>query len=719
MSGQSGNIIFDISAVGIVVGVFLVMFSIYMYRTTYPPLGYWKKSILASLRMLGFISLLVFIADPAIIHFYSENRRPVIPVLIDISRSMEINDQNGKSRYESALDVLQTIRSVFKDADVEVAGFSASTGRVLFDKDMIPGPSGEGSDIVETLEWAQSRFLGENVSSMVLLSDGRITDWKTPGDAEYPTPVFVIGFGDTAEVLDLRIDELVYESIVYTGTANEIECILGCSGFSGDKIEIELLEDGNAVTSVSVDGENGAGEIHVSLMYNPESEGDKLISVRIKPLSGESRIENNNALARMTVRKDKTRILYIDRSPDWNLPFIRTLVERSERLEMVAVVWSPARKYHFLEDRRTFDGVSDLSRYDLLIVGEGRDLFEPQVFAAEIDRFVRSGGGVLFLGSEHSVQGSRNISPGLRLLMPFKTKGIPRIETGEFPLDTSGGLTFSRIFSLVNSVTEIENLPPFTAMISGLEIDSASEAALMVGRHGRPIPALALKRVGDGVVASFSVFPLWQWKLAGENGARAYETLFSSLIEYLAIEKDDLPLRIQPGRPVYRAGEKVDLSLITTRSAEMGDIRGELFSVGSGDSMPVEVFLFGRSEGMGRPQEVTIGPLPSGEYRVRARGHSRIGESLQGEMVFHVEPVSIEYLRTSRDQNTLKAIASLSGGRMLEADDAFRLNTIMTVSDDTVERSEVKPVSSKLILFMITLLLFGAEWVARKVWGLI
>ncbi|MCK4537433.1 MAG: hypothetical protein KAV42_01420 [Candidatus Krumholzibacteria bacterium] len=719
MSGQFGNIIFDLSPAGITVGVILVLFSIYMYRSTYPPLGYGKKSILATLRILGFISLLVFIADPAIMHFYSEHRRPVIPVLIDISRSMEISDQNGRSRHESAIAVLRTIQSVFEDADLEVVGFSASTGRVSIDKDVFPDPSGEGSDIVETLEWAQSRFLGENVSGLVLLSDGRITDWKTPGDARYPAPVFVIGFGDTAEALDLRIDELVYESTIYTGTVNEIECILGCSGFPGGRIEIELLEDGNTVASASVDGKRGSGEIHATLMYKPGSEGDRLLSVRIKPLPGESIIENNNAVARMTVRKDKTRILYIDRMPDWNLPFIRTLVDRSERLEMAAVVWSPSRDYHFLSDRSAFDDTSDLSRYDLLIMGEGRDLFESQVFVGEVDRFVRSGGGVIFLGSEHSIQTSRNVLPELRQLLPFKVEGVTRIETGEFSLDASGSLSFSRIFSLIRSVAEIEALPPFTAMITGLEIDSASEAALTVDRTGRPVPALALKRVGEGVVASFSVFPLWQWKLAGENGARAYETLFSSLIEYLAIEKDLLPLRIQPGRPVYRAGEKIDLSLITTRVVEVGDVRGELFSIGSADSVPVETFLFGRSEGTGRPREAVIGPLPSGDYRVRARGISHIGESFQGETDFHVEPVSIEYLRTSRDQNTLKAIATLSGGRLLEGRDAGRLNTIMKVSADTVERSEVKPVSSKLILFMITLLLFSAEWAARKIWGLI
>ena len=149
MSGQYGNIIFDLSPLGIALGVILIIFSIYMYRTTYPPLGNWKKSILVLLRVLGFISLLVFIADPAIIHLYSENRRPVIPVLIDISKSMEINDQNGKSRYESALDAVQTIRTVFRDVDVDVTGFSASTGRIKVDREKVPGPIGEGSDIVK------------------------------------------------------------------------------------------------------------------------------------------------------------------------------------------------------------------------------------------------------------------------------------------------------------------------------------------------------------------------------------------------------------------------------------------------------------------------------------------------------------------------------------------------------------------------------------------
>jgi uncharacterized membrane protein len=707
----------------IFVAVALIIFALFAYRRTYPPISFRRRAFLAAMRIGAFILLGLLLVNPAVVSTKVEIKRPLVLVLLDHSRSMGVLNSSGKTRLDDALDGAATLRRSLDgaEADVEVVPFAGSISSLPMRGDSAVEADGEGTDVWGALEAAGRRYRSRNLAATILLTDGRITRGMVASSENVATPVFAIGFGDTLAKADVSITEVVADRLAYRGTKVPVEAVIRASGFRGKTLDVSLLEGGKVKDAVSVSVKRDEEIMSVPLGYTANAEGEHRLSVEAMPLAGEERGDNNLETFRLDVLKDKVRILYIDQFPDWNMTFVRDLVKRSKRLEIEAVSWVANKGFMLIPEGKpwTFPaGAAGLESYDLIIISDDAKLFNARPSAETLDAFVESGGSVLFLADENCPLAREGSFEILAPLLPVRRLRSPRVEYAEGTVRLSAQAFNDPVASMLAD-GGVEGMPPLSGRIAGIVASYGARVPLSIEDRGGSMPFLALARRGKGLTCAVLGFPLWRWRLAGESGQRIYESFLGGIVQYLAGGAGTPVLAVDADRTVYRSGDRVRLTVNIGERRPPKGIHGEVHERVGGHDRTVSSVIFepdSRRKGCYRAE---LDPLPPGEYSIDASEITEDSNGMSGTTSFSVDPVSVEFLDTSRDAAALAQIARITGGEYLEGSQIGALASRLHLKEQRVERRQAHGIRGEIVVFFGIVALLGTEWTFRKAWGLV
>lgn len=698
----------------IAAGVILVLYALWAYRRTLPPLPFSRRAALAALRVTGFVLLVFFALDPSIMTRSESSRLPVVPVLVDVSRSMSIDDSGGGRRIDTAVRAAGRIAGALDGARVVILPFAAGLDGAPVSVDSIPPADREGTDIYGAVTGAERRYADDNLAGLIVISDGRITRGMKGMRSSVRVPVFVVAVGDTTEGVDLSVARVEYERTVFTGTRERVRAVIRYSYAGGSPVTVELVEGGRVLDSFTTGALEGSGLAETQLKYVPSVEGIHSMEVRVSQVEGEVSEGNNREMFRVNALKDRVRILFLDGSPDWNMTFLRRICEGTKRLRLETVVQAPGGGYRIPGGGSwEFPGTSEgLSIYDLVILGGGR--FPSTGEAEALRGYVSAGGAVLFIASERSPLMSSGALTLLRSVLPVTASGTPRIATGDLSVvpGPAGDTPW------LPDMRGADGLPPLSGAIEGLVPTAGARVPLLTAGSGQDRPFLVTEQKGRGMSAVMLGFPVWRWKLAGEEGAGAYDGLFGGLIQYLAEGRNAPAIDIQTDRTAYRTGETPRITVFPSTGRAGENIRGEVVE-SDGDGVPVVTFIPEPDPDDPGAWTAVLGALPPGDYTVKVMAGSGESAAAEGNASFAVEPLSIEMLRTSGDAALLGRIAAASGGAVTGPREAGRLAALIDLNDDTVVSTSVRKIRGKLWFFAAIILVFAAEWLLRKIFGLV
>ena len=713
------QLIIDLDIWKVLLGFFLILFSFFVYRRSFPPLGAGRRFALAALRGGAFALLVLFMLDPALVLTSPESVDPFVIALVDVSKSMSVSDIGGGTRLGEALrgvEILRASLGKYRGVDFRTIPFSSGLHPEIIDVAGISEAVGDGTDIAGSLRDAEAMFRNRNLRGIVLFTDGRITRGMTRFAAAPSIPVFSIGVGDTLERPDISIVELSFDRVAYTGSRASVVASLEAPGFTEREIEVSLYEGDALLDRETVTAGSGPAAFDVTLRYTPVREGEHELRVEATPVEGEERFENNTEPFRIRVLKESLRVLYIDQHADWNFTFLRRIADESERIELDAVTAFPGRGFALMPGGERFDlpaRAADLKRYDLLIVSDDRVFLTDPHNMSVVAEYIEGGGNLLLLADEHSPLIGADLPEGLLPVIPV---GRRHIISGEFDIGIAAS---DAIHPLAIAFEGMQSPPPIPARVAGFEAAGAAHVPLeMSDRRGR-YPFLALQRSGEGVTAVLLGFPLWHWMLTDGEDVNAYEILFSALIPYLADGSRGPSLTVKMSRTVYRAGEPVAVTAYAREGRAAMDFRGEVRMADGGEDRLTKTFLF-EPDIMGRGYARTeIGTLEPGSYIVTVTETRPGGATVTGTAEFGVQGLSTEFLKTSRDMAFLRYLADLSGGIAFELEDVAALPGALDLKEVVRERKETMEFRSSPLFLLATILLLSVEWLLRKLWGLI
>ncbi|UCE03945.1 MAG: hypothetical protein JSW67_07150 [Candidatus Latescibacterota bacterium] len=706
------------------------------YHRTTPPLDRRERLPYIVLRSLAFLALLIILASPVLNRIRNEPQRAHVALLVDESASMSTADTPGSgdavARSQQAREAVRAVAEELSDADValDVIPFATEAEPTLEADSWLDAQrdaTGAGTDVIGALRQAADRLAGQNLQSIVLVSDGRPTRGGLDAGelAALGRPVYVIGLGDTLAPRDLAIDRCDYAPIAYVESETAIQVRIENSGFRGRSTRLRLLEGERELFGRDLSFEQEHGRTQVEIPLELKQPGRKRLRLLLEPLDEEVTERNNAREIRIEVLKSRLRLLFVAARPDWDVAFMARTLRDDPNVDLTLVHQNESKSWIHAGTPYTLPrGLRALSEFDLFVLGAPGDA--PRELYEGILQAVERGRGLLVLAGRESIYTSTAAFDALAPALPVQRSRArpPRYRVHDVRLTPQGRLhpASAPLAEVADARNVLDGVPPLLARHTDVRA-KPGVLTLLASDTAQPQPVLVVGRFGNGHTAAFTGFPVWRWGFTALEPARnANVEFFGHLVRWLTQPRDVDRVQVTVSKPVYEGGEPVEFAAQVLdpqfEPQEDAEVRLEVRSSDAGRSTAATLLLERRA---GKPGEYA-GALPGlgpGEYSAEAVAKRAGSEVGRDTTEFTVESYSVEFANTSQDVGFLRELALRTGGRYVGIDGARAVAAELPRSPQPVLLHSEIEVWNTTPLFIVFVLLLSAEWLLRKRRGLL
>src|SRR5262249_59368041 len=202
-----------------------------------------------------------------------------VAILADDSRSMQLNDENNRTRIEALKELLNPNGKFARGLDdkfkVNLYGFSTTSTRIKDATEL--KAEGPATDLVNAFRESVKDSTAAATSAIVLISDGGS---NTPKDLSAELrelrarniPVFTVGVGNPDRFKDAEAVRVTTPRRVLLGSAVSADVLVRLSGYGNSKIVLSVNEDGRSLKTQSFDlkGNSAGSEAqNVTIEFTP------------------------------------------------------------------------------------------------------------------------------------------------------------------------------------------------------------------------------------------------------------------------------------------------------------------------------------------------------------------------------------------------------------------------------------------------------------------
>ena len=715
------------------------------YRRPLAPLSNTQRAVLVALRAAALVVLLLVLFRPVALLPPAGDRDQVVPVLVDVSRSMRVADADGSTRIARAAallryDLLPLLSQQFRtellsvgDA-VEAASLDGLMARA------------NQSDLSGALVSVRERFRGQRVAGVVMLSDGGDTSAPAapgrPADAVSPWPVFAIGVGSVSGLRDREVLGIVAGEQRLEDASVDLQVSAVSSGFGRDPFQVRVLSGGKLLESRRMVPSADGSPIEQRFTVFPDPRQPTVYTVEIAAADGEAVTENNTRSVMVSPAGRKRRLLVIEGAPGFEHTFVRRAWAADPGLEVDSVV----RKGRDVNGSDTFliqaEGSraatltagfpprrEDLYSYDAVILSnvEGA-AFTRDRWTMLSDFVSERGGGLLVTGGRSFAQRGLVGTP-LEAVLPVELDerrgGTSRGVAGERgPANgivvTPEGETHPIMRLGASGEDTRRKWAALPALATAAPLGSARPGAVVLAAAsasgGAMFPIVAVQQYGRGRSMVFGGEASWRWRMMAASTDRSHEFFWRQTARWLAESSPDPVAISAPDAPQPGDSVAIDVDARDAAFAPVADaVVNATVERPGGDRQPL---TFRRVVSPAGRFTSTFRPERAGLYHVRAEA-ARAGSPLGGsDRWIYVGGGDREFGDPRLNEGFLRRAARESGGRYVRASDAARLMAWL----QEAARQNTAPVPADLwdkpwVLGVLVLLL-SVEWGLRRRWGL-
>ena len=152
------------------------------YRRPLSPLTRVQRGALVCLRTLVLALLILLLFRPIVLLPPSGPRNAVVPILVDVSRSMRLSDADGQSRLARATTILKSdlLPALAPNFATELYGVGETLAPATVDQ---LAAGARRTDLSGALAAVRERHRGQRLAGIILLSDGGDTGSGGSGGA--------------------------------------------------------------------------------------------------------------------------------------------------------------------------------------------------------------------------------------------------------------------------------------------------------------------------------------------------------------------------------------------------------------------------------------------------------------------------------------------------------------------------------------------------------
>jgi uncharacterized membrane protein len=701
------------------------------------------RSVMAGLRVALLAVLLFCMLQPSLILSTVVPQQNFLGILVDDSRSMRIPNAQGSPRSSFIADAFtpgesELLQALADRFTLRFFRFSSAASRIDGPGEL--GFDGTHTDVSAALDAAREELAGVPLSGLVLVTDGADNGSRPLTEALVPlqaagVPVFTVGLGEETLEPDIEVGRVELPRAILEGSTLLVDVVVTQVGFGRRTVPL-IVEDQERIlaeeeVSLGPDGEPVVARVRFQL----DQAGAHRVRFSIPIQSGE-RVDRNNAReVQIEVRGAREKILYFEGEPRFEVKFMRRAVHDDDNLQLVVLQRTAESKFLRLDVDSAEELAAgfprtreELYRYRALVLGSVEASFFTHDQLQMIADFVSErGGGLLMLGGRSAfAEGGwagtpvEEVLPVVLIDAPPDPSFLAEVRVTPTP---AGAAHAAVQLGETNEETQAkwETLPPVTVVNAVTEVRPGATTLLAGAGEGLPGPqvVLAHQRYGRGKALAFTAQDSWIWQMHADVPADdlSHETFWQQLLRWLV---DDVPEavaatleqehveRLETVRLVATVG---DSTYIEVNDAEV--VARITSPTGVVTELPMEWTVERDGE-----YAVDILPGEAGEHEVEVSA-TRDGQTLGADMTYlQVAPSDEEYFGAGRRTQLLSRIAQETGGQSYTPETVTTLPEDITVSGAGVTLVEERDLWDMPALFLLMMLLMGAEWGYRRVRGL-
>ena len=697
---------------------------------------------LAAIRFAILTIILVCLFRPLLVVRAASPQQNFLGVLIDDSRSMQIADVDGQPRAnyvkaEFGSNTRGLLQSLSNRFTVRTFRFSNAATRTTQESDLTF--NGSQSRLGAALSGVRQELAGLPVAGLVMVTDGADTADAALGEAllalkAESLPVFTVGVGQETLSKDIQVGRVATPKTALKGTTLMVDVVLSQSGFDGQKVTLDVEDEGTLVSTQEISLPAAGTPASVPVRFTVNEAGPRVLRFRVSPQAGELVTENNAREALIDVRDRKEKILYFEGEPRFEYKFIRRAIPEDDNVIITSLIRTADNKYM----RQGVDGPEELVAgfpktreelfsYRAMIIGslEAAALTGDQL--RMIAEFVdRRGGGLLMLGGPRSFAEGGYVGTAVADVLPVvldrgnvQPKGtVSRMNAK--PTRAGLATAVTQLAATEAASTEKWNSLPVITTVNRITAVKPGATVLLTGtdenRAERPL--LAYQRYGRGKSFAFLPQDSWMWQMHATIAVDdlTHENFWRQLLRWLVegvpdqVEPSFTSERVEPGEAAQLIANVVDPSFV-----ELNDASVMVTVTGPGSTV-IDVPMAWDGEQPGE-YSAAIPTKAQGWYEARleaTRGGKSVGSAVTH---FRVAPGDAEYFDATMHAGTLRRISEETGGRFYEADNTASLADDLRYTGRGVTTVEEHDLWHMPIVLMLLVGLLCAEWGYRRAVG--
>ncbi len=416
-----------------------------------------------ALKALCFAAILVALAEPRLNVFET---KVAVAVLVDTSASVTPADLERASRLAAQL------ASERGRHWMRVIPFARSTRPLSRNEDQKPwkflptaGENGRATDLEAAIREAAAALPAGMVPRIVLISDGRQNKGSVARAAwqaqQLGIPIDTYPLAGRPQPA-MRLESVSLPSIAFTGEPFPIDAVVSTP--KAGPAEVELAAEGRTLGKSQVQLAAGENSLRLHASLNTPGALDLAISVRGES-AGQGEVHFDQAV---TLRRP--RVLYVSGDAPGANSHLSSTLEAAQ----------------FSVDRAEAFSAGNLADYQLIIFDNWDLESIPAARKAELETYVKQGGGVLVIGGERNVyaEDKAKVEDALDRALPAKL-APPRSPEGTavvLIIDKSSSMEGRKIeLARLAAIGVVDNLRPID-LVGVLIFDNSFQWAVPLRR---------------------------------------------------------------------------------------------------------------------------------------------------------------------------------------------------------------------------------------------
>jgi uncharacterized membrane protein len=700
-----------------------------------------QRTVLIGLRFTTLALIVAALLRPVAILPSANPERLVVPLLVDVSRSMSVADDENETRLVRARALADEITKGLGPAyRIELLAFGDNVARG--DVEQLT-PSARRSNIHLAVEEAVERFRHEDVAGVVVLSDGGDTSGRPLEVARVSgTPVFPVGIGAGTPARDRAVLNLTAGEAVLPEAALDLSVSFVSRGFGTDPVDVRLSANGRPVEVRRIAPAADGAPVHQVFTVAPPADQPTVYTVEVAGSGDELSTDNNRRSVLVPPQVGRRKVLIVEGAPGFEHTFLKRALASDRGLDVDAVV----RKGQNDDGQPTFFVQAGESRaaalssgypttaealfqYDAIVFGNVEAEFFTREQLALTSRFVAErGGGLLVLGGrsfERQGLSATSLAEALPLDITDRRSATPSVPDGgegqavNTPAVTADGAGHpaTRLAASLDASRALWKKLPALASVSlvGGPRPGAQVLAVTSSPGGDAHPLIAVQRYGQGRTMVFAGEASWRWRMLRPASDTAYDTIWRQLVRWLAA-----PAPGTVSMPVMAVANDGDVEPVPVivRNAQFEAVPDAQVSLTLTDP-----------DGAIRTLQPALEDPRTGRYAVPVRFdrrgayrvdvEARRGDQALGSQTRYVlvGGADLEMTDLALNEPVLQRLAAATGGRYLQAQDIGELPGLLK-GDERERATEMKDLWHNAWTLLAVIGLLAAEWLVRRRSGL-